>query len=142
MVATLAGLFLAAFLSATLLPGSSEAALIAILVTKTAPVWPAIFIATLGNTLGALANWGIGLYGASWRDHPRFPVKPAEFERYRALYARYGIWSLLLSWVPVIGDPLTVMAGVAGTPLRVFLPLVAIGKFARYLVVAGIVSLI
>ncbi len=134
-------LFAAAFLFGTLLPGSSEAALAATLKLGAAPAGLAIAVATLGNTLAGLVNWAIGRFGARFRDHPRFPLSPARFARCEALYARYGVWTLLFSWLPVIGDPLTVAAGLMRTSLWVFVPLMAIGKIARYLAVAGLVSL-
>ena len=137
---TLFGLFVAAFLSATLLPGSSEAALAAALASSQEELWPALIVATLGNTLGSCVNWALGLYVAHWRGHRFFPVKDKDFARYETLYQKYGLWSLLASWVPIIGDPLTVMAGVFGTPLRLFVPIVAVAKLARYLVVAGAVQ--
>ncbi len=137
---TLFGLFVAAFISATLLPGSSEAALAAALASSQAELWPALIVATFGNTLGSCVNWALGLYVAHWRGHRFFPVKDKDFARYEALYQKYGLWSLLASWVPIIGDPLTVMAGVFGTPLRLFVPIVAVAKLARYLVVAGAVQ--
>lgn len=136
----LSGLFTAAFLSATLLPGSSEAALAALLATGRSDLVPALLIATLGNTLGSCVNWALGLFVARWRGHRFFPIKDQDFERYCALYQRYGLWSLLASWVPVIGDPLTVMAGVFRTPLIVFVPIVALAKCGRYLVIAGLVN--
>lgn len=137
---TLFGLFAAALLSATLVPGSSEAALAAALASGQAELVPALIVATLGNTLGSCVNWALGLYVAHWRGHRFFPVKEKDFARYEALYQKYGLWSLLASWVPIIGDPLTVMAGIFGTPLRLFIPIVAFAKFVRYLVVAGAVN--
>lgn len=137
---TLFGLFAAAFLSATLVPGSSEAALAAALASGQAELVPALIVATLGNTLGSCVNWALGLYVAHLRGHRFFPVKEKDFARYEALYQKYGLWSLLASWVPIIGDPLTVMAGIFGTPLRLFIPIVAFAKFVRYLVVAGAVN--
>ena len=136
----LAGLFWAAFLSATILPGSSEAALLALMALGRWGMPVLVAVATVGNTLGSVVNWVLGLYVERWRDHRRFPVKPAEFARYRAWYQRWGVWSLLLAWVPIIGDPLTVMAGVMRTPLWLFILVTGIGKLARYLVVAGAVS--
>ncbi|MET0606203.1 MAG: YqaA family protein [Beijerinckiaceae bacterium] len=138
----LASLFLASFLFGTLLPGSSEAALAATLKLGTAPPAAAIAIAAIGNTLAGIVNWTIGRFGARFRDHPRFPLTPSQFERCRTIYARYGVWSLLFSWLPVIGDPLTVAAGLMQAPFRLFLPLMAIGKLMRYLAVAGVLSLI
>jgi membrane protein YqaA with SNARE-associated domain len=97
-----------------------------------------IAVASAGNTLGAVVNWLLGrgierLSGRKW-----FPAKPAELARARRWYERYGRWSLLLSWVPFIGDPLTVIAGTLKEPLWSFLVLVAIAKTGRYLVVAAL----
>jgi membrane protein YqaA with SNARE-associated domain len=137
----LLGLFWAAFLSATVLPGSSEAALLALMAVGTSSPTTLIGVATVGNTLGSVVNWWLGLFVERWRGHPRFPVKPEDFERYQDWYRRWGVWSLLLAWVPVIGDPLTVMAGVMRTPLWVFLLVTGIGKLARYLAVVGAVRM-
>lgn len=137
----LAGLFVSAFTSATLLPGSSEAVLAGILAFGTASLWSAVMVATLGNTLGSLVNWGIGLFAAQFRHHRRFPLTPERYEHYSAIYAKWGVWSLLLSWTPVIGDPLTVVAGVMRTPLWIVLPLVVLAKGARYIAVAGVVQM-
>jgi membrane protein YqaA with SNARE-associated domain len=134
------GLFGSAFLSATLLPTSSEAALAAAMALSDQPLALLIAVATLGNTLGSVVNWGLGRLVAGGQK-PWLPVEPARLDRFRRVYARFGVWSLLLSWVPVVGDPLTVLAGLARTPLAAFLPLVAAGKLARYLAVAGVVSL-
>ena len=137
----LAGLFAAAFLSATLLPGSSEAVFAAGLGTGRMGLAEALVVATIGNTLGSCVNWALGVYAARWRYSRFFPIREAQFDRYSALYRRYGVWSLLASWVPIIGDPLTAMAGVFGTPLRVFIPIVAVAKCARYIALAGVVTL-
>jgi membrane protein YqaA with SNARE-associated domain len=138
----LGGLFLAAFLSATLLPGSSEAALAALLATGQVAPAEAIAVATLGNTLGSCTNWAIGRFLAQWKDHPRFPLTPTQFDKACGWYAHWGVWSLLLSWAPVVGDPLTVIAGVFRTPFWLFTLVVGVAKLARYLVVAGIVTLL
>jgi membrane protein YqaA with SNARE-associated domain len=138
----LIGLFWAAFLSATILPGSSEAALLALIALGSWSLTSLIAVATIGNTLGSVVNWWLGLFVERWRDHPRFPVKPLEFNRYQDWYKRWGVWSLLLAWVPIIGDPLTVMAGVMRTPLWLFIAVTGIGKLARYLAVVGAVKLV
>jgi membrane protein YqaA with SNARE-associated domain len=138
----LGGLFLAAFLSATLLPGSSEAALAGLLATGRIGVAEGIAVATVGNTLGSCANWAIGRFLEHWKDHPRFPVTPAQFEKACAWYGRWGVWSLLLSWAPIIGDPLTVIAGVFRTPFWLFALVVGSAKLVRYLAVAGLVRLV
>lgn len=136
----LLALFVSAFTSATLLPGTSEAALAALLAFGTVPVATAVTVATLGNTLGSLVNWAIGRFLARYRDHPRFPVSGAQRERFQRWYDRWGVWTLLLSWVPVVGDPLTVVAGLMRAPLRWVIPIVIVAKAGRYMAVAGIVG--
>lgn len=133
-VAPYVGLALWAFLAATLLPLSSEAGLWAgITQGKLDPI--GLFLAaTVGNVGGALLNWWLGtrlaLYEGAWS-----PLKPSTIAAARERFLRWGAWSLLFSWVPVVGDPLTFVAGLLGVPMRIFFPLVAIGKAARYLVV-------
>lgn len=126
-----AGLFLAAFLAATLLPTQSES-LLAGLVLAGHP-WPwLLLVASAGNVLGSLLNWYLGRGIVHYQDRRWFPVRPAALERARRWYGRYGYWSLLLSWLPIVGDPLTLVAGVMREPLRVFLPLVTVAKLGRY----------
>ena len=141
MVAELAALFGSAFLSATVLPGTSEAVLAAVLATASAPTALAIAVATIGNTLGSVVNWAIGRFLERYRNHRQFPVSPEKFERTAGFYRRWGVWSLLLSWVPLMGDALTLVAGVMRTPLLLVVLLVGVSKLGRYLVVAGAVSL-
>ncbi|PPE72454.1 hypothetical protein C3942_18085 [Solimonas fluminis] len=131
-----AGLFLSAFLAATILPAQSEAVLVGLLLAGYAP-WTLLLVATAGNVLGSGVNWllGRGLAGASSRWAPR---QGPMLERAQGWYRRYGRWSLLLSWVPVIGDPLTVAAGMLREPLPVFLLLVTVAKLGRYLVLAAL----
>jgi len=137
---SLLGLFASAFLSASLLPGSSEAALVAAATLTDHPLPLLIAVATLGNVLGSCLNWLLGrLFSAG--HVLRLPVSGARLERFEAYYSRFGVWSLLLSWVPIVGDPLTVLAGLARTPLILFVPLVTIGKLVRYLAVAGLIGL-
>ena len=134
--AGLLGLFVSAFLSATLLPGSSEAALIALLALgKSDPVL-LVAVATVGNVLGSVVNWALGRFFAHFSDRPWFPVSAGAFERAAAWYRRFGVWSLLVAWVPVIGDPLTVAAGVLRTGFWPFVALVTLGKAARYVFIA------
>jgi membrane protein YqaA with SNARE-associated domain len=137
----LGALFLSAFVSATILPGTSEAVLIGVLATASAAVWAAVGIATIGNLLGSMLNWAIGKYLASFRDHKRFPVSPEKIAKAEALYAKYGIWTLLLSWLPLFGDALTIVAGLLRAPLWIFILFVTIAKGARYAAVAGAVGL-
>ncbi|MEH6421944.1 YqaA family protein [Pseudomonas sp. CGJS7] len=131
------GLFAAAFIAATLLPAQSEAALAALIVDGYNP-WALIAVASVGNVLGSTVNWWLGRELARFSGRRWFPIKPAALARAQAWYARYGHWSLLLSWLPIVGDPLTLAAGVMRERLRVFLLWVSIAKVARYLVVAAI----
>ncbi len=137
----LVGLAVSAFASATLLPGGSEAVFAGILALGQSPFWLALAVASVANTAGSCANWGIGRYLAHWRHHPRFPVSAEKLERTADLFRRRGMWLLLLCWVPIIGDPMTVVAGVLRTPFLVFLFLVAVAKTGRYLMIAGVVNL-
>lgn len=132
---SLSGLFLAALIAATLLPAQSEAVLVALLLDGGDPVL-LVAAATAGNVLGSLVNWWLGLQVQRFQGRRWFPVSPVRLERAQAWYRRYGRWSLLLSWAPVIGDPITLAAGVMREPLRVFLPLVFIAKAMRYIVLA------
>lgn len=137
-LAVYAGLFLAALMAATILPLQSEAALVALLVAGAQPAWLLVAVASFGNVLGSVINWLIGRGIERFRDRPWFPVKPAALDRAQGWYRRYGKWSLLLSWAPVVGDPLTVVAGLAREPLPVFLLFVTIAKLGRYVVLAAL----
>jgi membrane protein YqaA with SNARE-associated domain len=132
-----AGLFASAFASATLLPGSSEAALVALIVLGRSDIGLLVATATAGNVLGSLVNWFMGRFLSRFRDRRWFPVDRRNYERAIAWYSRYGLWSLLFAWLPVIGDPLTVVAGALRADLCRFLVLVTIGKAARYLFIAA-----
>lgn len=127
-------LFLVAFGAATLLPLQSEAVLAGLLLAGGQPAWALLLVATLGNVLGSLVNWVLGRFLADFRHRKWFPVSESAIERAQATYRRYGRWTLLLSWLPVIGDPLTLVAGVMGEPLKRFLLLVSLAKGARYAV--------
>jgi membrane protein YqaA with SNARE-associated domain len=136
-LAAYAGLFLAALAAATILPMQSEAVLVGLLLADYSP-WLLLTVASAGNVLGSLINWFLGLGVARYRDRRWFPVSPERLAQAENWYRRYGKWSLLLSWAPVIGDPLTVVAGVLREPLPMFLVLVTIAKVGRYLVLAAI----
>jgi membrane protein YqaA with SNARE-associated domain len=139
MTATLAAVFGSAFLAATILPFYSEVVLAAALADPEISRMMLWSVATLGNTLGAAVNWGLGLYAAHFQNRRWFPATPAQMAKAEAWYARYGVWSLLMAWLPVGGDALTVIAGILKVRFDVFLVLVAIGKGARYAaVIAGV----
>ena len=97
-----------------------------------------LFVASLGNVLGAVLNWLLGRGLERFRDRRWFPVSAARLEQARAWYHRWGRWSLLLSWAPVIGDPLTVAAGVMREPLPVFLLIAGGAKVLRYLALTAV----
>lgn len=137
MIESYLGLFLTAFLAATIVPFSSEALLVGMRVSEAFSVGGLLVAASLGNTLGAVVNWGLGRFCLHWRDRRWFPVKPKELDRASAWFNRYGIWSLLLAWVPIIGDPITLAAGVLRARFLPFLLLVAISKSGRYAVLLG-----
>ena len=132
------GLFSAAFVAATLLPAQSEAVLVGLLLHGGYPTSALLLVATVGNVLGSLVNWLLGRSVERLRHKRWFPVSEQQLERAQQRYHRYGRWSLLLSWVPIIGDPLTVVAGTLREPLWSFMLLVTLAKSARYLLLAGI----
>ena len=102
------------------------------------PWWLLIAVASVGNTLGSVVNWLLGRFIAQFEDRRWFPVKREAVARAETWYRRYGYWSLLLSWAPFIGDPLTVVAGVLREPLPIFVLLVAVAKTMRYIAVAAV----
>jgi len=129
-------LFAVSFLAATILPAQSELGLAGLVLSGDYTLPMLIGVASAGNTLGAVVNWFLGrgtdkLQGRKW-----FPISPEQLYKATIWYHKYGRWSLLLSWVPIIGDPLTLAAGVLREPLWSFFMLVVIAKTARYVVVA------
>ncbi|WP_288901296.1 YqaA family protein [uncultured Sneathiella sp.] len=127
------GLFFSAFLSATVLPGTSEAALALLLNQgEGAPVL-LLIVAIIGNVLGAVLNWVLGRFFTNYKDRKWFPIKENQYDKARGWFSHYGKWTLLLAWVPIIGDPLTIVAGALRVHFGFFLLLVTLGKSARYL---------
>jgi membrane protein YqaA with SNARE-associated domain len=135
-LAAYGGLFTAALVAATILPAQSELLLAGLLTAgEQSPVLLVTF-ASLGNVLGSIINWGLGRFLIHLRHRRWFPLKPAVYDRAVGWFDKYGLWSLLLAWVPVIGDPLTVVAGALRVDLLRFTVLVAIGKVGRYIFIA------
>ena len=134
----LTGMFASAFLAATILPLGSEAVLIWLLLKDANPL-AVIAVATLGNVLGALVNYWMGRGGARWLSRRFSGISQFELDTALGRFRAWGTVGLLLAWMPFIGDPLTVAAGVLRVNLMLFLSLVTIGKLGRYLVVAGAV---
>lgn len=135
----LAGLFVSSFLAATIMPMSSEAVLAGIDLKSDQPDAALWIVATTANTLGAVLNWSFGRWGSRFRDRHWLPISKETYDKAAERFRRYGTWSLLLSWIPILGDPLTLVAGAAGVHIVPFLLLVAIGKGARYAVVLAFV---
>ncbi|MCY4285048.1 MAG: DedA family protein [Thiotrichales bacterium] len=128
-------MFASAFLAATLVPFASEVTLAATLAAGGNLLW-LVAVATLGNTLGSAVNWGLGRFIMRFRARPWFPVDAGRIERAQAWFRRFGVWTLLLAWAPIIGEPLTVIAGAMRVGIVPFLILVATGKGLRYIVIA------
>lgn len=133
-----AGLFLAAFAAASLLPLQSEALLVGMLLSERFSITTLLVVATLGNVLGSCLNALLGRFLQRWQNKRWFPVRADQLQKASQHYRRYGRWSLLLSWMPVIGDPLTVVAGVMREPWWSFLVLVTLAKGSRYLLLTAL----
>ncbi|QQQ52724.1 DedA family protein [Pseudomonas syringae] len=132
------GLFAAAFCAATLLPLQSEAVLVGMLLSEHYVTLLLLLIATTGNVLGSVVNWYLGRSVEHFRHRRWFPVSERHLDRAQCTYQRYGSWTLLLSWVPIIGDPITMIAGIMREPLWSFLLIVTLAKGLRYLMLTAI----
>ena len=129
------GLFLMAFLAASLLPFGSEWLLV-LLVTQGGDPLQLWLVASAGNVLGSCLNYVLGLWAEKWvHKHS----EATGWDTARRWYQRFGVWSLLFAWVPVVGDPLTFIAGLMRARFVLFLPLVIIGKATRYALVIAVV---
>lgn len=135
-----ASLFLISFAAATIFPAQSEILLAKLLLDSHYKWWLLVIVASLGNILGSVVNWLLGRSIARFQSRKWFPIKPEKYNNWEKFYQKYGKWSLLLSWVPIIGDPLTIIAGALREPLGVFLVLVSFAKISRYLVIAGLAN--
>lgn len=128
-------IFVSAFFAATLLPFYSE---VTVAFAARRPDIDLLLLwvsASVGNTLGAVLNWAAGRAVLLWRGRRWFPVSPSQLERARRWFTRFGVWSLLLAWLPVVGDPLTFVAGTLRVRLVLFMLLVGAGKMIRYAVI-------
>ena len=126
-------LFFAAFGAATLLPLQSEAVLVALLLQAQHASFLLILVASLGNILGSCVNWYLGLKIEQFKNKKWFPISEVKMLKAEKIYQKYGFWSLLLSWTPVIGDPITLIAGLMKEKFWRFLLMVSIAKTARYI---------
>lgn len=134
----LLGLFLSALIASTLFPMGSEVVLIALL-ERGHNLYLLWLIATIGNTLGSCINYALGLWASNYVNNKY--QDNSTWKKAQDFYQRYGFWSLLLAWLPIIGDPLTLIAGLAKTNFKLFLLLVTIGKGCRYAVLIGLTQL-
>ena len=132
------GLFISAFVAATVLPMQSEAVLLGLLMAGSHQISVLVIVATIGNVLGAVINWYLGRYLLKFKEKRWFPSSQHQLERAQNWYRRYGRWSLLGSWLPIVGDPLTVVAGLMREPLISFVILVTIAKGTRYILLAAV----
>ena len=128
-------LFLASFLASTVLPFGSEWVLVAMVAGSFSPL-PCVAVATAGNTLGAITTYAIGFFGSAFLLTRVLRIDAASRQKAERFYNTYGVWSLLLSWLPVVGDPLCLVGGLAKVRLSLFVPLVLLGKLARYAALA------
>ena len=133
----LPALFLLSFAASTLIPLGSEWLLIALII-KGLPVGPLVITATLGNTLGACTTYAVGIWGSTLLIDKVLRLDRTKVEKAITLYGKYGAWSLLFSWLPLIGDPLCLAAGILRLKFPRFAVLILVGKAARYAVVAGL----
>lgn len=139
---SLTALFLLAFSAATLLPGGSEAALVAMVTLSEYSTLTLLAVASVGNILGSVLNYGLGRVALQYQDRRWFPVSPAALTKAQGWFSHWGQWAVLLAWVPIIGDPITVAAGVMRMRFGMFLLLVSISKILRYVVIIGVLNLI
>lgn len=130
-------LALSAFISATLLPFSSEAFLLVLLGTDHDP-YLLLLAATTGNTLGGFTSWILGRFLLRFSNRRWFYFSQHQLDRGQQLFTRFGLWSLLLTWLPIVGDLLCVAAGTLKVKWYVFVPLVALGKALRYIALISI----
>ena len=131
----LPALFTLSFLAATVLPLGSEWLLIG-LILHSFDVQQVVAVATIGNYLGACTTYGIGLWGSAFLMHRVLRIDPGQTEKAATIFRKYGSWSLLLSWLPLIGDPLCLVAGTLRLNFLLFSLLAFTGKLARYALIA------
>tara|TARA_Y200000002_G_scaffold13622_1_gene11003 strand:- start:263 stop:694 length:432 start_codon:yes stop_codon:yes gene_type:complete len=126
-------LLIISFLAATILPLSSELVLSTMLLTDSFDKYLLLVVASFGNIFGSSVNWYLGKKILIFKDKKWFPVNEKQIAKSEMYFKKYGIWSLLLAWVPIIGDPLTVIAGILRVNFFTFLLLVSVSKTTRYI---------
>ena len=128
-------LFSISFLAATVLPFSSELTLAGLISTSNYDNLLLLVVASFGNVLGSVFNWSLGFYSRNLSAKKWFPFKETQIERSSKWFSKFGKWSLLFAWLPIVGDPLTFVAGLLRVRFLDFIILVAIGKVSRYLII-------
>ena len=128
-------LFSISFLAATVLPFSSELTLAGLISSSNYDNLLLLVVASFGNVLGSVFNWSLGFYSRNLSTKKWFPFKETQIERSSKWFSKFGKWSLLFAWLPIVGDPLTFVAGLLRVRFLDFIILVAIGKVSRYLIV-------
>ena len=128
-------LFTISFLAATILPFSSELTLAGLIATSNYDNLLLLIVASFGNVLGSVVNWVLGFYSRNLATKKWFPFKDKQIKNSSKWFSKFGKWSLLFAWVPVIGDPLTLAAGLLRVKFIEFVILVTIGKFSRYFLI-------
>ena len=128
-------LFVISFLAATILPFSFELTLAGLIATSNYDNFLLLIVASFGNVLGSVVNWVLGFYSINLTTKKWFPFKDKQIENSSKWFSKFGKWSLLFAWVPVIGDPLTLAAGLLRVKFIEFVILVTIGKFSRYFLI-------
>jgi len=133
-------LFIISFLAATILPFSSELTLAGLMATSNYDNLLLLTVASLGNVLGSVVNWILGFYSRNLSKKKWFPFKDKQIKKSSKWFNKFGRWSLLFAWVPIIGDPLTLAAGLLRVKFTEFLILIIIGKVSRYAAIFYLLS--
>jgi membrane protein YqaA with SNARE-associated domain len=129
---SLVTLFFISFFAATIFPLGSEFFLLGLHAKGDFSFWVLLVVASVGNVLGSVLNYVLGRFLLHFQDRKWFPVQGKSIDKASGFYNKYGVWSLLLAWVPILGDPLTVLAGMFKVRFVVFLTLMSVGKIGRY----------
>ena len=135
-------LLIISFLAATILPFSSEVVMTTMYLSNSFETYLLLIFGSIGNILGSITNWYLGKKITIFQDRKWFPVSPNQLSRSQIYFQKYGIWSLLLAWVPIIGDPLTLLSGVLKVRFGIFFLLVSISKISRYVFILYLASFV
>jgi membrane protein YqaA with SNARE-associated domain len=128
-----ANLVIISFLAATILPFSSEIFLSVMILSKKYELGLLLFFASFGNICGSIVNWYLGKKILIFQSKKWFPVNSNQLNKSQKIFNKYGSWSILFAWVPIIGDPITVLSGVLNMNFLKFVILVTISKVSRYI---------